>query len=317
MLRILTLLFALLLSGTAMAQAWPSRPIRIVVPFPPGGVTDVVARSIGKHVGDELGQPVVIDNRPGAGGKIGAQHVAESAPDGYTILLMTSGTHAILPVIDSKLGYDAERDFTPVLRLMASPFALYVNPGVPAKTIGEFLALARAQPGKLNYASAGTGTAHHMFFELFKAVAKIDIVHVSYRGEAPGVNDLLGGQVQAMMVPGGKQYADNGTLRPLAVTDSKRWFLLPEVPSLAEAGLADASIVGWSGLVMPPKTPADIVTRVNQVANNALRREDVAKILRDHGYEILGGTGAELTDWIRRDIAKWKRLVADANLKFD
>jgi tripartite-type tricarboxylate transporter receptor subunit TctC len=301
----------------AGAQDWPVRPMRIVVPFPPGGVTDLVARAVGKSMAEMLGQPVVIDNKPGAAGRVGAEIVAKAPPDGYTMLLMTSGTHAILPAIDAKLAYNADGDFAPVLLLMSTPFALHVNPATPARTLAELVALAKAKPGTINYGSAGTGTGHHMIFELFKAAAQVDMVHVPYRGEAPAVAELISGQVQALMLSGGNQYADSGKTRVLATTDSKRWFLMPGVPSMAELGLPGAVALGWAGLMMPAGTPADIVAKANAAANKALQSDDVRKIMRDQGYTLLGGSPQELTAWVGRDVAMWRKLVADRGLKFD
>ncbi len=306
-----------LATAPAGGQSWPTRPLRMIVPFPPGGVTDVVARAIAKHMGDDLGQPVIIDNKPGAGGRVGTEAAAKAPADGYTLLLMTSGTHAILPAIDPKLPYDAEADFVPVALLMETPFVLHVHPSVPARNVAEFVALAKAKPGALNYGSAGTGTAHHMFFELFKAAAAIDVTHVPYRGEAPAANELIAGQVQALMLPGGKQYADSGKTRALATTGARRWFIMPDVPGLAEAGFAGAVARGWSGLMVPARTPAEVVTRLNKAANDALASDDVRKLMHEQGYETLGGTPAELSDWIRRDIATWRALVKNAGLKFD
>jgi tripartite-type tricarboxylate transporter receptor subunit TctC len=308
---------ASLAAAPALAQTWPAKPIRLVVPFPPGGVTDVAARAVGKQMAETLGQAVVIDNKPGAGGRLGTEAVAKSPADGHTILLMTSGTHAILPAIDPKLPYDAEADFAPMLLLMSTPFALHVNPSLPARTLAEFVALAKARPGTINYGSAGTGTAHHMFFELFKAAAQIDIVHVPYRGEAPAAAELIAGQVQAAMLSGGQQYAETGKTRVLVTTGDKRWPLLPDVPSMAEAGFPGAVATGWSGLMMPAGTPADVVAKATAAANKGLQSDEVRKILQEQGYAVLGGSPKDLTDWIRRDLAMWRRLVAEAGLKFD
>jgi tripartite-type tricarboxylate transporter receptor subunit TctC len=300
-----------------LAQEFPNKPLRIVVPFPPGGVTDLVARAIAKTMTDDLGQQVLVDNRPGAGGKIGMQHVALSAPDGYTMGLMTSGTHAILPVIDRKLGYDAVKDFAPVGLIMSAPFSLYVGAAAPYKTVGELIAAAKAAPGKLNYASAGVGTAHHMFFELFKATAGLDIVHVPYRGEAPAVNDMLGSQIEMMMMPGGNQHVSTGKFRPLATTGDKRWFLLPDVPTMAEVGLRGATAVGWSGLVMPANPPAAIARRLQSSLAKALETAETRKIMRDAGFDVISAPAGDLMQWIQSDIVKWSNLVKTANLKFE
>lgn len=310
-------LTAVLWVGNGMAQEFPNKPLRIVVPFPPGGVTDLVARTIAKTMGDDLGQPVVVDNRPGAGGKIGMRHVAGSAPDGYTMGLMTSGTHAILPVIDPKLGYDAVKDFAPIGLIMSAPFTLYVNAATPYKTVKELVGAAKAAPGKLNYASAGVGTAHHMFFELFKATAGAEIEHVPYRGEAPAVNDVLGGQLPSIMMPGGNQHVTSGKFRPLATTGNKRWFVLPDVPTMAESGLAGATALGWSGLVMPANPPPEIAQKLQISFAKALRAAEVGKVMQDAGFEVLPGPAAELTRYIEADIVKWSTLVKQAGLKFE
>ncbi|WP_430396241.1 Bug family tripartite tricarboxylate transporter substrate binding protein [Ferrovibrio sp.] len=306
-----------LLASPLFAQDFPNKPLRIVVPFPPGGVTDLVARAIARTMSEDLGQQVIIDNRPGAGGKIGTQHVALSAADGYTMGLMTSGTHAILPVIDPKLGYDAVKDFTPVGLIMSAPFSLYVAATAPYKTVADLVAAAKAAPGKLNYASAGVGTAHHMFFELFKATAGVDIVHVPYRGEAPAVNDMLGSQIEMMMMPGGNQHVTSGKFRPLATTGDTRWFLLPEAPTMKEAGLPGATAVGWSGLVMPANPPAAIAQRLQASLAKALQTAETRKVMRDAGFDVITAPASDLTEWTRADIAKWSNLVKTANLKFE
>ncbi len=300
-----------------LAQDFPNKPLRIVVPFPPGGVTDLVARAIAKTMSDDLGQQVLVDNRPGAGGKIGTQHVALSAPDGYTMGLMTSGTHAILPVIDQKLGYDAVKDFSPVGLIMSAPFTLYVGSASSYKSAKELVAAAKAAPGKLNYASAGVGTAHHMFFELFKATAGVDIVHVPYRGEAPAVNDMLGGQIEMMMMPGGNQHVTSGKFRPLATSGDKRWFVLPEVPTMAEIGLPGATAIGWSGLVMPANPPAAVARRLQGALAKALETAETRKIMRDAGFDVITAPANDLPQWIQADITKWSNLVKSANLKFE
>lgn len=306
-----------LFAAPALAQDFPNKPLRIVVPFPPGGVTDLVARTIAKTMGDDLGQPVIVDNRPGAGGKIGMQHVAGSTPDGYTMGLMTSGTHSILPVIDTKLGYDAVKDFTPVGLIMSTPFTLYVGSSSPYKTTKELITAAKANPGKLDYGSAGVGTAHHMFFELFKATAGVDIVHVPYRGEAPAVNDVLGGQLPVIMMPGGTQHVGTGKFRPLATTGDKRWFMLPDVPTMAEIGLSGAGALGWSGLVMPANPPAAIAQRLQASLAKALQSAEARKVMHDAGFEVITAPAQDLTRWIEADITKWSNLVKTANLKFE
>jgi tripartite-type tricarboxylate transporter receptor subunit TctC len=316
-LGLFVLVLLALCAQQSFAQNFPNRTLRIVVPFPPGGVTDLAARTIAKNMGDDLGQVVIVDNRPGAGGKVGTTHVATAAPDGYTMGLMTSGTHTILPVIDAKLGYDAEQDFAPIGLIMSTPFTLYVGGATPYKSVADLVADAKARPGVLNYASAGVGTAHHMFFELFKAQAKIDIVHVPYRGEAPALNDVLSGAVPMIMMAGGDQHISTGRLRPLATTGSKRWFVLPGTPTVAESGYPEAEALGWAGLVAPAKTPPEILARLQAALASATARDDVAKIMRDAGYELLPAQPGELARWIKADRAKWHRLVTTAGLKFD
>jgi tripartite-type tricarboxylate transporter receptor subunit TctC len=308
--------FAAAVALPAFAQSYPTKPIRMVVPFPPGGISDIVARPVADGMSATLGQPVIIDNRPGAGGRIGADAVARAAPDGYTVGFITAGTHGILSAIDPKLSYDAVKDFTPITRLQETPFVLLAHPSVAAKNAAELVAAARAKPGAIHYGTPGLGSGHHMAAELFRAATGAQITHVPYKGEAPAMTDLLSGQIQIMLAPSGYRHVLDGKLRGLATTGERRWHLLPDVPTLKEQGV-DASYVGWTGLAAPAGTPPEIVSRLHAAAKAALARPDIHKRFVDLGYAVVGDEPAQAAQRIRDDIAKWRKLVAEQNLKFE
>jgi tripartite-type tricarboxylate transporter receptor subunit TctC len=316
--RLACVLGALLLCVSA-AHAWPDKPIRMVVPYPAGGTTDLLGRALAQKMGVSLGQQVVVENRTGAAGNIGSDLVAKSKPDGYTILMGTIASHAINPSLYRDLPYDAERDFAPVMLVATLPNLLVVNPSVPAKTVKELIALAKAKPGELAFASAGSGTTQHLSGELFKKMAGVDMLHVPYKGNAPAVMDLVGGQVQLMFdnIPISLQQVRAGKLRALAVTGPTRSPALPDVPTIAEAALPGFSVTSWFALYAPAGTPEAIVAQLSKEANKALAAPDVQRTLIDQGIEPAGGTPAQLGAHMHAEIARWKKFVAEAGARVD
>src|SRR5262245_7907436 len=310
---------ALCLAGVAMlmvcieapAQTYPSRPIRFIVPNGMGGTTDTIARAIAQRAAEDLGQQVVVDNRPGSGGIAGTELVARAPADGYTWLMGTIGNLAISPHLYKRLGYDPLKDFDPVTQIAASAYVLLVNPAVPAKSVGELVATARSRPGKLNYASAGSGTGSHLTMELFRAIAAIDIVHVPYKGGAPGLTALVAGEVQAMFngIPSTLPQLRNQRLRALGVTTSQRSPAIPELRTMAEAGYPGAESTSWTALLVPRGTPAPIVSRVHAAIVKAIALPDVRKHLQLDGAEPVGSTPRELRTYLEREIAKWGEVV--------
>ncbi len=311
--------FALALgAGTAFAQAYPTKPIRLIVPFPPGGTTDVLARTVGQKLTQALGQPVIIENRPGAGATIGADAVAKSAPDGYT-LLMGAVHHTIAPNVYRKLSYDFQKDLTPVSVVAIVPNVLVVSPSFPAKNVQELVAYAKANPGKLTYASNGNGTAHHLIGEQFKAQTGTNIVHVPYKGSAPAITDLMGGQVSMMFdtASSALPYIKAGKLKPLAVATAKRSSALPDVPTLAESGLPGFDIASWFGILAPTGTPPEIVNRLSTEIAKALALPDVKKQFAAIGAEPVGNTPAQMTAQIKDEVTRFGKLVKEAHVSMD
>lgn len=301
-----------LASQVALAQ-FPDRPIRMIVPFPPGGISDVVARPVANAMAADLGQPVIVDNRPGANGRVGVEATLKSPADGYTIMLITAGTHGILPAIDPKLRYDAVRDFAPIIRLQETPFVLLVNPTVPGANVRDLVEHAKRNPGKLGYATPGAGSGHHLVTEIFRRAAGVDLLHVPYRGEAPGMADVVSGQVQMIMSTGGKTFVDSGKLRALATTGESRWVLFPEAPTLRELGL-DVVYSGWVGLAAPAGTPEAVLDRLNASARKALANPEIAARFTGNGWSQVEPTREALAERIRADVAKWTKFVTDNKL---
>ncbi|MBI2771445.1 MAG: tripartite tricarboxylate transporter substrate binding protein [Burkholderiales bacterium] len=313
---------ALSLSLPARAQAFPSRPIRIVVPFTPGGSSDVLARAIGVELGKALNQPVVIDNVPGAGGSLGADRAAKSAADGYTLLMGHIGTLAINPALYPKLGYDPVRSFTPVAWVARVPNVLVVNASVPARNLKELIALARAKPGQLAYGSGGNGSAAHTTMEYLKMQVQAPFLHIPYRGTAPSVTDLLAGLVQVLFtgIPALLPHIKSGRMRAVAVSSPKRLALLPDVPTVAESGVAGTKgfeADQWYGLVAPAGTPADVVALLNQHINKALASEEVRARLAAEGAEATPATPQVFGQLIAREIPRWQRVVQNAHIALD
>ncbi|HEV8645333.1 MAG TPA: tripartite tricarboxylate transporter substrate binding protein [Burkholderiales bacterium] len=312
-------MFGAFVAGAALPQDYPSRPIRIIVPFPAGGTADLLARQIGQTMSEALRQQVVIENRTGAGGNIGADLAAKSKPDGYTLLMGTVSTHAINPNLYPRIPYDPVKDFAPVTMVAKMPNLLVVHPSVPAKNVAELIALAKARPGALAFASAGNGTSQHLSGELFKKMAGVDMIHVPYKGNAPAVTDLVGGQVQVMFdnIPVSLQQVRAGKLRPLAVTGPLRSPVLPGLPTLAEAALPGYSITSWFGLYVPSGTSPQIIERLNREANKALANAQFRRRLSDQGIEPAGGTPGQFADFMRAELVKWGKIVRESGARVE
>jgi tripartite-type tricarboxylate transporter receptor subunit TctC len=295
---------------------WPSRPIEMVIPFPPGGPTDVTGRILAEKLMAELKQPVVVLNRPGASGNVGAQYVARAAPNGYTAFFTTGGTHGINPFLYEQPGYDPVKDFEPVVWVTRSPNILVVHPSFPAKNVAELIALAKASPDKLSSAAPGQGSTPHMFGELFKRTAGIRIQHVSYRGSGPALTDVVAGHVPIMFdgIPSSLPLVQSGRLRALAVTGLQRSAAMPDVPTVAET-LPGFDASGWFALYLPAGTPPPIVARMNQAANRVLQMPEVQKAYAAVGAEVVGGSPEKLKEQVRQELAKWSELIRQTGMK--
>jgi tripartite-type tricarboxylate transporter receptor subunit TctC len=309
----------LLIPGFVFAQAWPSKPLRLIVPFAPGGTTDVLARLVGQKLADALGQQVLVENKPGAGGNLGTELAVKSPPDGYTLVMSFDGTMAINPSTYRKLPFDPQKDLAPVASVAQVPLLVVVHPGVAAKNLAEFVALARANPGGINYSSAGHGSTGHLTGELFAGRAGLKMVHVAYKGGGQAVQDLLGGQIQMLVtaLPTVEGHLKGGKLRALAFTSSKRVPGAPEVPTLAESGYAGFEVLSWYGILAPAGTAPEIVRRLNAEINRILQAPDVRERLAALGTEPTGGTPEQFAETIRADIARWARVVNDAGIRID
>jgi tripartite-type tricarboxylate transporter receptor subunit TctC len=308
--------FAVALPGLAAAQDYPVKPIRFIVPYPPGGGTDVVARIMNESLAAVLGQPIIIDNRGGASGNLGTDLAAKAPADGYTILF-TLSSHTINPKLYDKLPFDVERDFVPVSLAAMIPQILVVHPSVPANNVKELIALAKANPGKLNYASVGTGSPGHIAGELFKLRTGVDIVHVPYKGGGPAVVDTIGGQVQLLFVsmPAAWQHVKSGKLKALAVTSAKRSVAAPEVPTIAESGLPDYVVDSWYGALAPAKTPPAAVARLNAAFAKVLENPQVREKLLLQGAEAAPSTQAEFDRVIKDELVKWDYVIKSAKIR--
>jgi tripartite-type tricarboxylate transporter receptor subunit TctC len=310
------LALALLAAGSVSAQTWPSGAIRLVVPFPPGGSVDTVARSVAKKLGDALGQPVVVDNRPGASGNIAAEFVARAPADGSTLFVTSSGVLAANQFLYKRTGFDSLKDFAPVVRLANQPNILMVNPSLPVKNVQELIALAKAQPGKITMGNAGIGTGQDMAARQFTAMSGTNVMHVPYKGGAPAMTDLLGGQIQAMFQtsPEAVPYLRDGKVRALAITSARRSPLLPNLPTVAESGIPGYESSTWIGLVVPAGTPKPIIARLNAELNKALRG-DMGKHFSELALDPLGGTPEEMTEAIRKDSAQYGSVLKAAGVE--
>ena len=314
----ITLLTAALTPLSALAQAYPNKPIRLIVPFPAGGATDILARALSQKLGEKIGQPVVVENRPGAGGTIGADAASKSAADGYTLLLATSSTHSIGPAINPKIPYNAETDFTPIAYVASSPNIVVVPNTLPVKTMREFIDYARKNPGKLNYASSGNGTIVHLTTEYFKAQSDTFILHIPYRGTALAIPDLVSGKVDVLFdsFVTGMPHVKDGKLRALAVTSAKRSALAPDMPTVAEV-LPGFESVTWFGLYGPKAMSADVTAKVNQAVNAALADADVKERFARLGAEPAGGTPQAFAAMVKSDNTKWKKIIADRKISVE
>ena len=315
---ILTL--ALLLSATLPALAeFPDHPLKIIVPYPPGGTTDLLARAIAPRLGERLRQTVIVENRAGAGGVIGAQAVAKSPGDGYTLLFGTIATHGILPVLQKPAPYDALKDFAPVTLVAITPNVLVANPQVPVKSLAELLALARARPGTINFGSTSQGGSPHMSGELMKSMAQLDIVHVPYKGGGPMLIDLMGGQIQIGFdnLPSSINHIRAGKIRALAVTTAKRWPGAPDIPTMAEAGIPGYEASAWFGLLAPAATPKAVVELLQKNITSILRLPEVEKMFLEQGAEPVGNTPEEFGRLIASELQKWARVIAASGLKLE
>jgi tripartite-type tricarboxylate transporter receptor subunit TctC len=311
-------LMGLCLSGTAQSAAdYPSRSIRLIVPFAPGGGNDNVARVVGRRLGEILGQAVVVENRAGAGGTIGAETAARAAPDGYTLFLGGVGSHAINPNLQKNLPYDPIKDFSPVALLAQAPLVLVTHPRLKVHTVQELVAMARAQPGKLNYASNGTGSSSHLAAAMFASMADIDMVHVPYKGLSPALTDLISGEVPVMFssVVAILPHIRNGTLIALGTTGSKRLAALPDVPTIAESGLAGYETSSWYGILAPAHTPPEIVQKLNAALNQALQAPEIRASLAQEGAEPVGGTPEAFGDHIKREKERLGAVIVKAGIK--
>jgi len=318
---LLAALFLVTLAGTlpACAQEYPRKAIRLIVPFAPGGGNDTVARAISQSAGASLGQPVVVDNRAGAGGILGAELAAKSPADGYTLFLGGVGSHAVNPNLHAKLPYDPVKDFAPITLIASAPSVLVVNPSLPARTLAEFTALAKASPGRINYASNGNGSSAQLAAVLYESMAGVQMVHVPYKGLAPALVDLLAGEVQAMfssvvaIVPSIKA----GRLRALAVTGKRRAALLPEVPTLDESGVPGYEAGSWYGILAPAGTPQAVVAKLHEAIVRALAQPEVRERLVSEGAEVIGSTPEAFAAHITAELARMGKLIRDAGIRME
>jgi len=300
------------------AQTYPVKPVRIIVPFAPGGV-DVTARLIADRLTATLGQPFIVENRPGAGGAVGAKMVTGSEPDGYTLMFSTPGPVVVSPLINRNAGYDTLKNFAPVAIVSQSPLLLVIHPSVPVRTVKELVAYAKANPGKVHYPSPGFGTQPHLVGEMFKSMTGLDIVHVPYRGSAPAITDLLAGQMQIYFdnFANVLQHVEGGKLRAIAVTGDSRSPQLPDVATMRDSGFGEIAATYWNGLLAPAGTPAPIVSRLNAAVGQALAASEVHSALKKLGSDPKTGTSQEFASFIAEEVKRWGKVVRDANIKVD
>jgi tripartite-type tricarboxylate transporter receptor subunit TctC len=312
-------LIAALMSFSALAQTYPTKPVRLVVPFPPGGAPDLVARSLAPKLSEELGQPVIVDNRAGAAGIIGMEIVAKSPPDGHVLVMGSAGPVAINPALHKKLSYDVARDFAPISRVTALPFLLVVHPSLPVKSVRDLLALAKAKPGQLNYGSPGNGSTTHLATELLKATTGVKITHVPYKGVAAAATDLMAGQVQILsgdlntMLP----HVNSGRMRGIAVTSERRSPLLADMPTIAESGVPGFEATGWTGLLAPAATPPAVVQRLSETVAKALATPETRSRVGALGGDVASSTPEQFAVYIRSEIAKWGKLIKTLGIEGD
>lgn len=304
--------------GSASAQAqWPNKPVKVIVPFAPGGTTDILGRLMSQKLSEELGQQFVVENKAGAGGNIGADMAAKSDPDGYTFVIGTPGPHVINQYIYKNQPFDGVKDLAPVIVIARVPNLISINPNVKANNLKEFIALAKAQPGKMSYASPGNGSTGHVATELLKSMAGIDLVHVPYRGSALALTDVIGGRVEMSLdnLPAVQPHVEGGKLRPLAVTTAKRWPEMPDVPTVDEAGVPGYEASSWFTIAAPAKTPAAIIARVNKSVNAYMTDKDMIARMRKLGADPVGGSPEDMGKLMAEENVKWKKAIEFAGLK--
>ena len=306
-------------STGALAQDWPSKPIRFIAPNLPGGPTDILARLIGQKLAESLGQPVVVENRAGAGGNIGTEIAAKAPPDGYTLVTGNNATFGANVSLYKNLGFDPVKDFAPVVLVASQPNILVVHPSLPVTSVKQLIALAKARPGELNYAGSGMGAAAHLSAELFKSMARVNIVHIPYKSATPALTDVIAGQCHLMFATSlsVQPHIKADKLRALAVTTAKRSRMLPALPTIAEAGVPGFEAMTWHGVMVAAGTPAAIVSRLNAEINRILQLPDVRERLETLGAEIIGGTPKEFADHIQREIPKWAKVIKDAGVQVE
>ncbi|RZS85390.1 tripartite-type tricarboxylate transporter receptor subunit TctC [Pigmentiphaga kullae] len=299
-----------------LAQTYPAQPVKIVVPFPPGGATDLLARRIAEQLAPRLGQPVVVENKAGAGGMIGSQQVARAAPDGYTLVVGVTGSHSIASHLTAKPSYDPVQDFEPVALLVTAPLVLVVSPALPVSTLGEFIAYAQRRPGSVTYGSSGAGTSMHLTAELISQAAGIRMTHVPYKGSAQAMADLLGGQIDALFVdpPVIAPHLGSGKLKPLAVSSRQRNPVLPQVPTMAESGLKDFEVLSWQGLFAPAGTPEPVVQRLHREVAAVLAMPEVAGFFARQGFVVAGGSAADFRGFVANESRRWGGVVKQAGI---
>jgi tripartite-type tricarboxylate transporter receptor subunit TctC len=316
---VLTSVLALSFSALACAQSFPSKPLRLICPFPPSGAVDIASRATAHELTRILGQPVAVENKPGAGGNLGGVEAARSAPDGYTLFMSTSGIQAINPALYAKMPFDPNKDLTPVAALVSLNNVLVVHPSVPAKSVKDVIALAKKDPGKWTYASSGNGTSIHMSGAMFTQLTGTDILHIPYKGSGPAVTDLLGGQVHMMFdnIPSSLPHIKSGKLRALATTGAKRDPALPDLPTLAESGIKGYESGVWFGLMVPTGTPKEIITRLNSAAVEATKAPEFVRRMTDLGYNIIPSTPEQMASMLKVELARWAPIVKASGAKVD
>ena len=312
-------LLAALLPGAAHAQGYPNKPIRLIVPYAPGGATDIIGRAAAAELTKTMGQQVIIENRPGAGGNLGAEQVARSAPDGYTLLVSPSSLHGITPFLYTKLPYDPNKDLAPVIVLGSFANVLVMNPSIKANSVSELVALIKASPGKFTYASSGSGSTIHLSGEMFKSMLNLDIAHVPYKGSSPALTDLMGGQVSIMFdnIPSAITFIRSGKLKPLATTGPTRSSSLPELPTMIEAGFPGYISTAWFGIVAPAGTPKEIIARLNAEGQKVTKSPDFIKRMNELGYDIVGGSPEQMGAMIQEELKRWGPVVKSSGAQVD
>ena len=317
--RLLVLLAAAAACSASFAQAWPSKPIRLVVPFPAGGGTDIIGREVTQKITEATKWPFIVDNKPGSGGNIGIDNVAKSPADGYSLVLGQTSNLAINPSLYSKLPYDPVKDLTPISMVANAPLALVVSSESPLRTLADLVAAAKAKPGTINFATSGNGTVAHLATELFQKEAGVKLTHVPYKGASQGINDVIGGQVQVYVssIPTLIGHIKSGKMRALAVTSLKRVDDLPQVPSVAESGYKGFEAVTWFGILGPANLPKDITARLNTEINKALQTPELQKKLSDQGADVAGSTPEQFANVVRDEMARWGKVVKESGAKID